>query len=101
MGFTVTKVRRPGGRRSPLRPCCFSVLAERRMAFPCPPVCGNFKSGRFPSVLILATSSSAEEKEQLMEEAAPPCGYWPAAQDLGGPGGYVRRRRGSTPGIDY
>lgn len=33
------------------------------MAFPCPPVCGNFRSGRFPSVLILATSSSEEEKK--------------------------------------
>lgn len=44
---------------SPFLPCCFSVLAERWMALPCPPVCGNFRSGKFPSVLIRATSSSA------------------------------------------
>lgn len=51
---------------SPFLPCCFSVLADRWMELPCPPVCGNFRSGRFPSVLILATSSSAGVKNNHM-----------------------------------
>lgn len=49
---------------SPFLPCCFNVLAERWIELPCPPVCGNFRSGKFPSVLILATSSSAQMEEK-------------------------------------
>lgn len=38
------------------------------MEFPCPPVWGNLRSGKFPSVLILATSSSAEAKADRERE---------------------------------
>lgn len=55
--------------RSPFLPCCFSVLADRWMALPWPPVCGNLRSGRFPSVLILATSSSGEGKTRPLNSA--------------------------------
>lgn len=53
---------------SPFRPCCFSVLAERWIELPCPPVCGNFRSGKFPSVLILATSSSARTQNKSQQD---------------------------------
>lgn len=39
------------------------------MALPCPPVCGNFRSGKFPSVLIRATSSSAEREREKQKRA--------------------------------
>lgn len=54
-----TKKNHKGLYDSPFLPCCFNVFAERWMELPCPPVCGNLRSGKLPSVLILATSSSA------------------------------------------
>lgn len=53
------------GRYEPFLPCCFKVLADRWMEFPWPPVWGNLRSGRDPSVLILATSSSAEAERRI------------------------------------